>query len=67
MKFTKIPTDSLTEMREVEIAVNHHNARYEVRTERNGVKFRAFAVHKPYAKVKDCNFFVWDLRNNCKA
>ena len=67
MKFTKIPTDSLTERLEVENAINHKNARYEVRTERKGAKVRAFAMRKPYAKVKDCNYVVWDLRDNCKA
>ena len=67
MKFTKIPENALSERLEVENAMNHKAARYEVRTERKGVKVRAFAVHKPHAKTKDCNYFVWDLRNNCKA
>ena len=67
MKFTKIPTDVLAEKLEVENAMHHKTARYEVRTERKGIKVRAFAARKPYAKVKDLNYFVWDLIRNCKA
>ena len=66
MKFTKIPTNVLAEKLEVENAM-HSGKRYEVRIERKGVNVRAFAAHKPYGKVKDLDYFVWDLINNCRV
>ena len=66
MKFTKIPTNVLAEKLEVENAM-HSGKRYEVRIERKGVKVRAFTARRPYGKVKDLDYFVWDLINNCRV
>ena len=62
-RYRKIPSNPINEKLEVELARHLNGAKYEVRKRVRGTEVRAFYVRKPRAKVKDCNYFVWDLEN----